>query len=48
MPAPQFLPNNPVMIKLDDLLEKMSEVNVHLSNLKLKHDKFEQVIMEKK
>lgn len=47
MPAPQFLTNNPMMVKLDDLLEKMSEVNVHLSSLKLKHDKFEQFMMEK-
>jgi hypothetical protein len=47
MPAPQFLTNNPMMVKLDDLLEKMSEVNVHLSSLELKHDKFEQFMMEK-
>jgi hypothetical protein len=36
-----------MIIKLDDLLEKMSEVNTHLSNLKLKYDKFEQFMMEK-
>jgi hypothetical protein len=36
-----------MIIKLDDLLEKMSEVNAHLSNLKLIYDKFEQFMMEK-
>jgi hypothetical protein len=45
--APQFIQSNSMIIKLDDLLEKMSEVNTHLSNLKLKYDKFEQFMMEK-
>lgn len=47
LPAPQFPPNTPVMIKVGQLLKRMSEVNVHLSNLKLDHEKFERFIVDK-
>jgi hypothetical protein len=47
MPVPHLLPNNQMVNKLDELLEKMSEVNAHLANLKVKYDKFEQFAMEK-
>jgi hypothetical protein len=47
LPVSQFLPTNPMISKLDDLLVKMSEVNVHLSNLELKYDKVEKFMLEK-
>ncbi|CAF3276478.1 unnamed protein product [Rotaria socialis] len=50
MPRPQYLPtnhNNTMLTKLDDLLEKITEVNNHLSNLESKYSKFEQFMAEK-
>jgi len=46
-PHAQTPASNPMMVKLDDLLEKMSEVKIQLTNLASKHDKFEQFIKEK-
>jgi len=36
-----------VLNKLDNLLAQMAEVNVHLSNLKVKYDKIEQITLAK-
>jgi hypothetical protein len=47
LPAPQAFENNPIMMKLNDLIGKISEVKDHLTNLTLKHDKFEQFMLEK-
>jgi len=44
MPAPQFLPVSPnsyMLTKLDDLLEKITEVNNRLSSLQMKKAKEE-------
>ncbi|CAF4945766.1 unnamed protein product [Rotaria sp. Silwood1] len=38
---------NPMMDKLDELINKLSEVKNHLANLEAKHDQFEQFILEK-
>lgn len=48
-PPPQqpVITNNSMMVKLDDLISKLSDVMKHLSNLEKKHDKFEQFILEK-
>jgi hypothetical protein len=46
-PAHQTTTISPMMMKLDDLIIKMSEVKDHLANLTLKHDKFEQFMLEK-
>ncbi|CAF4238846.1 unnamed protein product [Rotaria sp. Silwood2] len=47
LPTQQATTISPMMMKLDDLIMKMSEVKDHLANLALKHDKFEQFILEK-
>ncbi|CAF0830444.1 unnamed protein product [Rotaria sordida] len=47
LPTAQVLTNNPMMIKLDDLMTKMSEIKDQISNAALKHEKFEQFILEK-
>jgi hypothetical protein len=47
LPAQQATTVSPMMMKLDDLIIKMSEVKDHLANLTLKHDKFEQFMLEK-
>jgi hypothetical protein len=36
-----------IMMKLNDLIGKISEVKDHLANLALKYDKFEQFMLEK-
>jgi hypothetical protein len=43
---PLSLPHNVMLSKLDDLLVKISEMNVHLSNIKFKCDRFEQFMIE--
>ncbi|CAF3762056.1 unnamed protein product, partial [Rotaria sordida] len=47
LPTAQVLTNNPMMIKLDDLMTKMSEIKDQISNVALKYEKFEQFILEK-
>ncbi|CAF4513712.1 unnamed protein product [Rotaria socialis] len=42
-----FNSNNPMMIKLDDLIEKMTEVKEHLATLAINNEKFEQFIQDK-
>jgi len=39
--------NNPVINKLDELINKISDVNNQLANLEAKHDKFEQFMSMK-
>ena len=39
--------NNSMMVKLDDLIGKLSEVKEHLVKLEVKHDKVEKFIVEK-
>ncbi|CAF0749233.1 unnamed protein product [Rotaria sordida] len=46
-PKSSTLSINPMMVKLDELINKLSEVKNHLANLEAKHDKFEQFILEK-
>ncbi|CAF1343835.1 unnamed protein product [Rotaria sp. Silwood1] len=46
-PKSSTLSVNPMMIKLDELINKLSEVKNHLANLEAKHDKFEQFIIKK-
>ncbi|CAF3328732.1 unnamed protein product [Rotaria sp. Silwood2] len=49
MPMPQFVPtnlNNTMLIKLDDLLGKITEVNNHLSNLELKDGKKAEILLQ--
>ncbi|CAF0897762.1 unnamed protein product [Rotaria sordida] len=46
-PKSPTLAIDPMMIKLDELINKLSEVKNHLANLEAKHDKFEQFILEK-
>ncbi|CAF1415441.1 unnamed protein product [Rotaria magnacalcarata] len=48
-PPPQgtMLSNNTMMVKIDELINKLSDVKNHLANLEAKHDKFEQFITEK-
>ena len=51
MPASQLLQfstNNPMLTKLDDLLEKITEVNNRFSSLELKYNNIEQFMIEKK
>ena len=49
LPPPQSttLSNNPMLVKLDELINKLSEVTNHLANLEAKHDKFEHFMLEK-
>ncbi|CAF3006168.1 unnamed protein product [Rotaria sp. Silwood2] len=47
LPTTQSTLNNSVMLKLDELMTKMSEVKEHLSNLTSKHEKYEQFMIEK-
>ncbi|CAF0908716.1 unnamed protein product [Rotaria sordida] len=47
-PKSSTLSINPMTIKLDELINKLSEAKNHLANLEAKHDKFEQFILEKK
>ena len=47
LPRSTTLPNNPMLVKLDELLNKLSEVTNHLTNLEAKQDKFEHYILEK-
>ncbi|CAF1416197.1 unnamed protein product [Rotaria magnacalcarata] len=42
-----FNSNNPMMIKLDDLIEKMTEVKDHLATLAINNEKFEQFMQDK-
>ena len=46
-PKSSTLSIDPMMVKLDELINKLSEVKNHLANLEAKHDKFEQFILEK-
>ncbi|CAF4021462.1 unnamed protein product [Rotaria magnacalcarata] len=46
LPAPQAL-NNSVMMKLDELMTKITDVKDHLAILSSKHDKFEQFMIDK-
>ncbi|CAF1037377.1 unnamed protein product [Rotaria sordida] len=46
-PKSSTLSINPMMVKLDELINKLSEVKNHLTNLEAKYDKFEQFILEK-
>ncbi|CAF4071385.1 unnamed protein product, partial [Rotaria sp. Silwood2] len=46
-PKSSTLSINPMMVKLDELINKLSEVMIHLANLEAKHDNFEQFILEK-
>ncbi|CAF4686934.1 unnamed protein product, partial [Rotaria sp. Silwood2] len=46
-PKSSTLSINPMMVKLDELINKLSEVTIHLANLEAKHDNFEQFILEK-
>lgn len=39
--------NNPILNKLDDLVSKLSSLQGQLSNLEMKHDKFEQFMLSK-
>ncbi|CAF4221895.1 unnamed protein product, partial [Rotaria sordida] len=46
-PKSSTLSINPMMVKLDELINKLSEVKDHLANLEANHGKFEQFILEK-
>ncbi|CAF1526154.1 unnamed protein product [Rotaria sordida] len=46
-PKSSTLSINPMMVKPDELINKLSEVKNHLTNLEANHDKFEQFILEK-
>ena len=47
IPFSQSPANNIMVNKLNDVLEKLSEVNTHLSNLQSKYDRFEQFMLDK-
>ncbi|CAF3253937.1 unnamed protein product [Rotaria socialis] len=46
-PKSSTLSINPMMVKLDELINKLSEVKDRFVNLEAKHDKFEQFISDK-
>ena len=46
LPRSIALPNSPMLAKLDELVNKLSEVTNHLTNLEVKQDKFEHYILE--
>ncbi|CAF3351160.1 unnamed protein product [Rotaria sp. Silwood2] len=46
-PKSSTLPINPMMVKLGELINKLSEVKDHLANLEAKHNKFDQFMLEK-
>ncbi|CAF4733978.1 unnamed protein product [Rotaria socialis] len=47
VPKSSTLLLNPMMVKLDELINKLSEVKDRLDNFEAKHDKFEQFIFDK-
>ncbi|CAF1110734.1 unnamed protein product [Rotaria magnacalcarata] len=47
LPVAQNSSSNHMLNKLDNLLAQMAEVNIHLSNLKVKYDKIEQITLAK-
>ncbi|CAF3818990.1 unnamed protein product [Rotaria sp. Silwood1] len=47
LPVAQNSSSNHMLNKLDNLLAQIAEVNVHLSNLKVKNDKIEQITLAK-
>ncbi|CAF4683207.1 unnamed protein product, partial [Rotaria sp. Silwood2] len=47
LPVAQNSSSNHMLNKLDNLLAQIADVNVHLSNLKVKNDKIEQIILAK-
>ncbi|CAF1403927.1 unnamed protein product, partial [Rotaria magnacalcarata] len=47
LPVARNSSSNHMLNKLDNLLAQMAEVNVHLSNLKVKYDKIEQITLAK-
>lgn len=47
IPPPQSSSSNVMMGKLNDVFDKLSEVNTHLLNLQSKYDRFERFMMEK-
>ncbi|CAF5156694.1 unnamed protein product, partial [Rotaria magnacalcarata] len=47
LPVGQNSSSNHMLNKLDNLLAQMAEVNIYLSNLKVKYDKIEQITLAK-
>ncbi|CAM4989155.1 unnamed protein product, partial [Rotaria socialis] len=47
LPVARNSSSNHMLNKLDNLLAQIAEVNVHLSNLKVKNDKIEQITLAK-